>query len=413
MSSSSTSGVCVVGAGQAAVELAMSLRQQGYGGPITLLGEERWLPYQRPPLSKAGLVNGLQPESIVLRRAEVFAQSCIQVETGSQVVRVDVDSRILELQDGRRLQAEHIVFATGGRARCLRQAGKDIGAGCDNWHVLRSLDDLLHIREQWIPGATVAIVGGGYIGLEVAASALKSGLKPVVIEGQPRVLARVTAPEVSAFYADVHREAGVELLTGVNVNTLQRAGRKAVALDTSVGRIAADLFIVGIGLEPAVELAAVAGLATDNGIVVDSYLRTAAPHVLAIGDCAAHPSIWTGTRLRLESVPNAAEQAKVAAAAICGIPQPYKTLPWFWSDQYDLKLQMVGLSAGYEQVVLRGSPAARSFLAVYLREGRVVAVDAISRPGEFMVAKRLVSQRVIASPERLADESLPLRELLS
>lgn len=390
----------------------MALRQQGYSGAITLLGEEPWIPYQRPPLSKAGLTSDLQTDGIALRRAEVFEQNAIHVERGTRVVGVDAESRQVDLHDGRQLHAEHIVFATGGRARRLMQAGQTLGAGCDNWHVLRTFDDLLGIRAQWQPGATIGIVGGGYIGLEVAASAVKAGLKPIVLEGQPRVLARVTAPEVSAFYADVHREAGVRLLTGVSVHGVDAVQGKVIALDTSAGRIAADLFIVGIGLQPAEELAESAGLAIDNGIVVDSSLRTEAANVLAIGDCAAHPNVWTGTRVRLESVPNAMEQAKVAAATICGQARVYDALPWFWSDQYDLKLQMAGLSAGYEQVVLRGSPRDRSFLALYLREGRVIAVDSVSRPGDFMAARKLVAQRASVSAERLADESLPLRDLL-
>ena len=324
MSSSYRGGVCVIGAGQAAVELAMSLRQLGYSGSITLFGEERWIPYQRPPLSKAGLTSDLQPDGMALRRAEVFEQNAIQVERGTRVVGVDADSRRVDLHDGRQLHAEHLVFATGGRARRMVQAGLELGAGCDNWHVLRTFDDLLGIRAQWHAGATIGIVGGGYIGLEVAASAVKAGLKPIVLEGQSRVLARVTAPAVSAFYADVHREAGVQLMTGITVHGVESARNKVIALDTSAGRICANLFIIGIGLQPAVELAESAGLAIDNGIVVDSSLRTEAPNVLAIGDCAAHPNVWTGTRLRLESVPNAMEQAKVAAATICGQSRPYE-----------------------------------------------------------------------------------------
>jgi 3-phenylpropionate/trans-cinnamate dioxygenase ferredoxin reductase subunit len=325
---------------------------------------------------------------------------------------VDADARILSLDDGRLLAFQSLVFATGGRARPLTVAGADQAAHCTNWQVLRNIGDLQKIKLLWASGVRVAIVGGGYIGLEVAASAIKSGLKPIVLEGLPRVLARVTAPEVSAFYAAMHREAGVDLRTDVAVQGVECLDQRVTALLTSAGPVIADLFIVGVGLLPSVELAREAGMDIDNGIVVDAHMQTRIKHVYAIGDCSSHPNIWSGTRARLESVPNAVEQAKIAAAAIVGRPRPYEAVPWFWSDQYDLKLQMVGLNQGYDQLVLRGQMSSRSFMALYLREGRVIAADSISRPGEFLTAKKLVAQRVAASAERLSDESQPLKALL-
>ncbi len=412
MTATDSTGVCVVGAGQAAAELAAALRHEGYVGAITLLGDEPWLPYQRPPLSKASLVGDLQTDSLLLRKPDFYDRIGARVHTGIKAMAVNPNARTVSLADGRLLAFEHLVFATGGQARPLSVAGADQAADCENWHVLRCIADLQKLKAHWVPGAQVAIVGGGYIGLEVAASAIKSGLKPTVLEGLPRVLARVTAPEVSAFYADMHRASGVDLRTGVAVQGVECQNQRVTALLTSDGQIFADLFIVGVGLLPGIELAREAGLETDNGIVVNSHMQTRLAHVYAIGDCAAHPNIWSGTRTRIESVPNAIEQAKVAAAAIAGKPRPYEAVPWFWSDQYDLKLQMVGLSQGYEQLVLRGQPESRSFMALYLREGRVVAADAISRPGEFLTAKKLVAQRVAASPERLSDESQPLKSLL-
>jgi 3-phenylpropionate/trans-cinnamate dioxygenase ferredoxin reductase subunit len=413
MSASNSAGVCVVGAGQAAAELVAGLRQEGYQGPIALVGDEPWLPYQRPPLSKASLVGELAPDSLLLRKADFYERNGVTLHLGRRVVAADPDAHQLRLDDDRLLAFESLVFAVGGHARQLSVDGAARAAGAGNWHTLRNIADLQKLKPQWVAGARVAIVGGGYIGLEVASSAIKSGLKPTVLEGLPRVLARVTAPEVSAFYERVHREAGVDLRTGVAVQGVNVVGDRVAALLTSAGRIEADLFIVGVGLVPNTVVAAQAGLDTDNGIVVDAEMRTRHPRVFAIGDCAAHPNVWSGTRIRIESVPNAIEQARVAAAAIAGKPRPYEAAPWFWSDQYDLKLQMVGLSQGYEQLVLRGDPQARSFMALYLRGGQVIAADAISRPGEFLTAKRLVAGRIKANPEQLADEAQPLKALLS
>ena len=413
MTAGNSAGVCVVGAGLAAAELAVGLRQEGYQGPITLVGDESWLPYQRPPLSKASLVGELVPDSLLLRKADFYERNVVTLHLGHRVVAVDLDAQRVQLDDARLLAFESLVFATGGHARQLSVDGAAQAAGAGNWHTLRNIADLQKLKPQWLAGARVAIVGGGYIGLEVASSAIKSGLRPTVLEGLPRVLARVTAPEVSAFYENVHRDAGVDLRTGVAVQGVDVAGDRVAALLTSAGRIEADLYIVGVGLVPNTTVAAQAGLDIDNGIVVDAEMRTRHPRVFAVGDCAAHPNIWSGTRIRIESVPNATEQARVAAAAIAGKPRSYEAAPWFWSDQYDLKLQMVGLSQGYEQLVLRGDPQTRSFMALYLRGGHVIAADAISRPGEFLTVKKLVAGRIKASPERLADETQPLKALLT
>lgn len=412
MTADNVTGVCVVGAGQAAAELVAALRQQGHAGPITLVGDEPWLPYQRPPLSKASLVGELLPDSLLLRKADFYERNGVTVHLGRRAVAANLETRQLRLDDDRLLGFESLVFATGGHARQLTVDGAAEAAGAGNWHTLRNIADLQKLKAPWQAGARVAIVGGGYIGLEVAASAIKSGLKPTVLEGLPRVLARVTAPEVSSFYEKVHRDAGVDLRTGVAVQGIVVAGDRVTALITSAGRIEADLYIIGVGLVPNTQIAAQAGLATDNGIIVDAQMRTQHPRVFAVGDCAAHPNVWSGTRVRIESVPNAIEQAHVAAAAIVGRPRAYEAVPWFWSDQYDLKLQMVGLSQGYEQLVLRGNPQARSFMALYLRGGQVIAADAISRPGEFLSAKKLVAARIKASPQRLADETQPLKALL-
>jgi 3-phenylpropionate/trans-cinnamate dioxygenase ferredoxin reductase subunit len=405
-------GVCVVGAGQAGAELAAALRQEGYAGAIDLIGDEPWLPYQRPPLSKASLIGEFSVAGLLLRKQDFYERNQITLHTGRRVRSMDVNARQLRLDDDRLLAYKSLVLATGGYARPLSVPGAGEARRCDNWHVLRGIADLQRLKPQFVEGQTVAIIGGGYIGLEVASSAIKKGLKAIVLEGLPRVLARVTAPEVSAFYERMHREAGVDLRTGVTVGGIEWMNGRVLALETSAGRVEADLFIVGVGLIPNTDVARNAGLDTDNGILVDAQMRARAKEVYAIGDCATHPNIWSGARARLESVPSAIEQARVAAANIVGKPRNYDAVPWFWSDQYDLKLQMVGLSQGYEKLAIRGDPAQRSFMAFYLREGRVIAVDAISRPAEFMTAKKLVATRVAASPERLADESQPLKALL-
>jgi 3-phenylpropionate/trans-cinnamate dioxygenase ferredoxin reductase subunit len=413
MTAIESTGVCVVGAGQAAADLVGGLRQEGYGGHITLIGDEPFLPYQRPPLSKASLVGTLDPETLLLRKADFYARNDARTWIGTRVQSLHLADRRIETADGRLLAFETLVLATGGRARPLPVPGADAAALCDNWHVLRGIEDLQRLKSNWRAGARIAIVGGGYIGLEVAASAIKQGLQPIVLEGLPRVLARVTAPEVSVFYEREHRAAGVDLRTGVAVTGVELAAGRVVALQTSQGPVSADLFLVGIGLVPNTELAQQAGLAVGNGILVDENLRTAAPDVYAMGDCAAHPSVWTGQITRIESVPNASEQARTVAAGIVGKPRRYDAVPWFWSDQYDLKLQMVGLSQGYDRVIVRGQPDSRSFIALYQRQGVVIAADAVSRPAEFMQARKLVAGRVSADPGRLADESLPLKELLA
>ena len=265
-------------------------------------------------------------------------------------------------------------------------------------------------------GTRLVIVGGGYIGLEVAAVAVKAGLKVVVLEAASRVLARVTEPRVSSFYEQVHRAAGVDLRTGVEVDgfTLDASRRRVTEVHCNDGeRVPADLVIAGIGLVPNTELAAEAGLAVDDGILVDAFARTSDPAVVAAGDCTRFESPLYGRTIRLESVPNALEQARAAAASACGIERRHDSVPWFWSDQYDLKLKMAGLSQGHDRFVLRGSIEGRSFSAFYLKGDRVLAVDTVNRIPEFMLAKRLVAERIVVDAERLADDSVPLKTLLS
>jgi 3-phenylpropionate/trans-cinnamate dioxygenase ferredoxin reductase component len=405
----------IVGAGHAASELGTALRTEGWSGPITIVGDEAHLPYQRPPLSKAYLSGAATLDSLFLRSQQAYDEARINVLTNSPVVQIDRVARQVVLADGRMLPYDQLALTTGGRVRRLAVPDAARAEQMTNFHYLRSVADVLRLQPQFKAGMRVVIVGGGYIGLEVAAVAIKTGLQVVVLEAGPRVLARVTAPEVSSFYERVHREAGVDLRVGVELTGFEfdpsGDAVSAVRCGPDV-RIPADLVIVGVGLVPNTELAAAAGLAVDNGIVVDEFARTSDPAIFSAGDCANHPSDFAGGRIRLESVPNAVEQARAAAAAMCGRPRAYQTVPWFWSDQYDLRLQMVGLSQGHDQVVVRGSTAGRSFAAFYLREGRIVAADVVSRPPEFMVAKKLVAERRIVDPALLSDERTPLKSLL-
>jgi 3-phenylpropionate/trans-cinnamate dioxygenase ferredoxin reductase subunit len=405
----------ILGAGQAGAEVGFSLRQQGYAGRIVLIGDEPGLPYQRPPLSKGYLMRKMDMDELHLKPQAAYEAAAIELRTGLRAERVERRARRVVFADGSVLSYDALVLATGGRARPLQAPGLENAEQLLNLHYLRSIADVDRIHRQFHEGARLVLIGGGYVGLEVAAAARQCGLTVTVLEALPRVLARVTAPQVSAFYERVHREAGVDIRTGTTVTGIESdaSGDAVRAVRCSDGSlIPADLVVVGIGQIPNTELAEQAGLAVDNGIVVDAYARTADPDVLAAGDCTNHPCALYRKSLRLESVPNALEQARTAAASICGVHRPHDAVPWFWSDQYDLKLQMVGLSQGHERVVLRGDPAKRAFIAFYLQDDHIVAADAINRPQEFMLAKRLVAQRAVIAPDRLTDESVPLRSIV-
>ncbi|MES2258377.1 MAG: FAD-dependent oxidoreductase [Pseudomonadota bacterium] len=407
--------VVIVGAGHAAGVLATSLRDGGWQGRIVMVGDEPYLPYQRPPLSKAFLVGEMETLQLGLKPQETYDRAGVEFIGSTRVERIDRSAKTVHLSGGQTIKWDKLALATGGRARRIAGAGMEAVDQLSNVHYLRSIDDVLRIRAQFHRGARLVIVGGGYVGLEVAAVARKRGLDVTVLEASERVLARVTAPEVSAVYERVHRNEGVDLRTGMQVERfeLDASGDAVAAVVCQDGmRIPADLVIIGIGLVANTELAAAAGLDVENGIVVDAYTLTSDPDIVAIGDCSNHPNGVFGRRLRLESVPNAIEQARIAASTLCGKPQPYNTVPWFWSDQYELKLKMVGLSEGYDRLVLRGDTSGHSFSAFYLKQGRMLAADTVNRPQEFMLSKRFIAESIVLDPVRLADESVPLKDLL-
>lgn len=400
--------IVIVGAGQAGFETAIQLRKLGHPGRVLILGDEPHLPYKRPPLSKAYLAGTLPLDSLYLMPRPNLEKVGIEFRGDARVTAINRAGKSVRLESGESIVYDQLVLATGGRARPLTVPGADR----PNVLLLRTIADVDRIRQLSASGKRVVIAGGGFIGLEVAAVCIKLGLRVTVLEGLPRVLARVTAPQVSEFFERVHREAGVDLRTSAQIAGFEGEPEVNQVVLADGSRIDADFVIVGVGQIPNVELAQRAGLAVDNGIVVDEFTRTSDSDILAAGDCTQHPSAFFTRRLRLESVQNALEQGRAAAATLAGKPAPYNAVPWFWSDQYELKLQMVGLSAGHDQCVLRGDPAGRAFVAFYLKDGRLIAADAISRPAEFMLAKKLVAARVILDAAALADESVPLKSLL-
>jgi len=404
----------VVGAGVAGAEAAIALRRQGFAGPITLFGAERHRPYQRPPLSKSYLAGAATVDSLFAKPDAAYEKAGIEIACGTRVEAIDRAARTIMLSDGRTLAYRALILALGGRARSLSAVLKGIPASLANLHSIRTLDDVDRLKPQLAPRKRMVIVGGGYVGLEIAAVATKLGLEVCVLERLPRVLARVTAPQVSAFYEKIHREAGVQVHTGVEIAGLELdpTGEHIQAISLGDGRsIPADIVIAGVGMVPNVELAKRAGLAVSDGIVVDGEARTDDPAVFAIGDCSCRPCIGQADRMRLESVPNALEQARTAAAAICSKPLVASGVPWFWSDQYDLKLQIAGISRGYQDVVVRGSIEDRHFCVFYLSDDRLIAADTINSPQDFSAARAIIGKGTKVDASRLADPSVPLGTL--
>lgn len=401
-------GMVVIGAGQAASQLVASLRSDGYAAPITVIGDEPYPPYQRPPLSKKFLSGEMDEERLYIRPAEFYAQAGAALMLGVRATQVDLQARSVTLATGDRLAYETLAFTTGSRVRRLTTPGADL----PGIFYLRGIADVKAIQPHFEAGKRIVIVGGGYIGLEVAAVAAKRGLNVTVVEALERCLQRVTSKLMSDFFEGVHREAGVTILTSTGVHGFKAGANGTVIVETAGPQLEADLVVAGIGILPEQEVAQAAGLVCENGIVVDEFARASDPNVYAIGDCSNHPNPLLGRRLRLESVQNAIDQAKAAAAAICGKPKPYAEVPWFWSDQYDLKLQIAGLSMLGDDLVVRGDPASRKFAAFYLRAGAVAAVDAVNAAPEYMIGRMMIAQKKVVDAARLADPSVPMKTLM-
>jgi 3-phenylpropionate/trans-cinnamate dioxygenase ferredoxin reductase subunit len=398
--------IVIAGAGHAAGQSIATLRQRGFDGEIVLVGEEPWLPYQRPPLSKKFLAGEMLPERLYFKPPAFYEESRVDIHLESRVRGIDRESRRIETESDEPIQYDRLLLALGSRPRRIDVPGCDL----DGIHYLRSIDDVNRIRADMGRARNVVIVGAGYIGLEVAAVARQLGHAVTVLEMANRVMSRVVSPVVSEFYEQQHLARGVALRLSTVLQGFVGDDRVKAVRTGGGESIPADRVIVGIGIVPNTELAAAAGLEVDDGIVVDARCRTGDANIHAIGDCTSHPNAIYGRRIRLESVHNALEQAKTAATDICGGAVEYTQVPWFWSDQYDLKLQIAGLSEGYDRVVIRGDPEQRSFSCLYLRNNILIACDSINAPRDFMQSKSLIAGRKSVAGDDLADESVQLKD---
>lgn len=401
--------ILIVGAGQAAIQAIDTLRRKGFSGQLTLVGEEPWLPYQRPPLSKKYLSGAMEREKLLIRPQSFYQDHRVQTHLGRRALEIDRQRRSVRLDDGTAVGYDALLLATGSAPRHIPVSG----AGLAGVHLLRNIADVERIRADLASARSLVIIGAGYIGLEVAGTAREMGLAVTLLEQTNRVLSRVTAPQISAFYESEHTTQGVRVICGAEVRALEGSqGRVRTVVCEDGSAHEADVVLVGIGVGPRDDLAQAAGLDCLNGIVVDQHCRTSDPNIYAAGDCTSHPSIHYGRHVRLESVDNAFEQASSAALNILGMPTPHDKVPWFWSDQYDLKMIIVGLSQGYDEAITRGSPASRSFSVCYLREGELIAVDTVNAPKDQMAARKLVAARARPDRAKLAEPDIPLRDCL-
>jgi 3-phenylpropionate/trans-cinnamate dioxygenase ferredoxin reductase subunit len=399
--------IVIIGAGQAGGQAAYSLRLGGFAGQITIVGDEPAPPYQRPPLSKAYLKGEMDAERLFLKPLDYYVEHRIELVTSEAATAIDLLARTVALSGGRQLSWDRLVIATGARPRKLSLAGAELQGVSE----LRTLADVDRIKQAAVAGARLVVVGAGYIGLEAAAVGAQLGMKVTVLEAMPQVLSRVAGPEIGAFYTRVHREAGTDIRLGARIEAFEGIGSVSGVRLADGEIIPADFVLVGVGVLPNMELALAAGLTCGNGIVVDAQMRTSHPDVFAAGDVAWRPLVHFDREGRLESVHNAIEGGKLAAAAILGAAQPAIEAPWFWSDQFDLKLQTAGLWTGADETVVRGDPGTRAFAVFYLKEGRLIAVDAVNSAPEYIVGKKLVAAKAKVAPAELVDKSISMKDI--
>ncbi|MDE2463765.1 MAG: FAD-dependent oxidoreductase [Alphaproteobacteria bacterium] len=399
--------IVILGAGQAAAQAVTSLRAEGFSGAITVVGDEPFPPYQRPPLSKAYLLGKLERDRLFLKPDQFYVEAGVDLRLGVKATAIDRSAHCVKLSDGSSIAYDRLLLATGTRVRRINVPGADL----EGVHYLRSIADVDLLRPALAPGKRLAVIGGGYIGLEVAAVAVKLGLEVTVFEALERLMARAVSPLLSEFYLAEHRAAGVGFHLKTGVDGFIGEGRLR-AIRAAGAEYAADLALVGIGVLPNTEIAAAAGLSCDDGIVVDRYCASVDdPAIFAAGDCTRHHG-RDGVLLRLECVQNAIDQAKHAALAMIGRPTPYSEVPWFWSDQYDLKMQIAGLARPGDELVQRGDPATRKFAVFHLRKGQVAAVEAVNAAPEYIVGRKLITDGTPVSAERLADTTIPMKQIV-
>lgn len=397
----------IAGGGQAAAQAAQSLRGAGFDGRISLVADEPVLPYQRPPLSKRYLAGDVEAERLLLKSEEFYTSNDIDVMTATRVTTIDAGAKRMTLSNGHEIEFAQLLLATGSEPRRLPIPGAEL----DGVHYLRRLADVDAIRAEFEPGRKLLIVGAGYIGLEVAAVAVKAGLEVTVLEAASHVMARSVSTLISDFYANYHRRAGANLKLESTLIALHGSDRVHSAETATGERLECDLVIAGIGVTPRADLAEQASITIDNGIAVDSGCRTSAPDVYAAGDCASYPHPWLGRPVRLESVQAAIEQGKVVAATVMGQNQSFTAIPWFWSDQYDLKLQLAGLAGEHDDTVLRGNRDDGQFSVFYLQRGRTIAVAAVNDPRSFILARNRLAEKPEWPREAIADPDTDLAKL--
>lgn len=399
--------IVIVGAGQAAAQAIASLRAEGFQGALALIGDEPFIPYQRPPLSKTYLMGTLERERLFLKPEQFYSESKCELILGVAATSIDRGKREVVLGDGRTIGYDKLLLTTGSRVRKIATRGADL----PGVRYLRGIADVDVLRAAFAMAKRLAIVGGGYIGLEVAAVARKAGIDVTVFEFLDRLMARAVSPPVSHFYEEVHRAAGVHVTLNTGVEGFEGSSRLE-AVRAGGKNYPADIALVGIGIVPNVELAKAAGLDCEDGIVVaEDCSCTNDPRIFAAGDCTRHIG-REGVAIRLECVQNAIDQAKHAALGMVGRPKPYREVPWFWSDQYDLKLQIAGLARPTDAIVVRGAPATRKFAAFHLRDGMIAAVEAVNAAPEYLMGRKLIGEGAKVAAERLADMTIPMKNII-
>ncbi len=399
----------IIGASHAAAQLVVRLYKEGWDGTIMLVGEEPYLPYHRPPLSKALLAGEKTEEQILIRPKAQYEKIGVILKLGRRAIAINRNDKTITLDNGEQLAYDKLALTVGARVRKINIPGSALG----NIFYLRNIADVHQIKVQIPNSKKAVIIGGGYIGLEAAAVLRKLGLEVTVLEMMDRVLQRVTTPEVSAFYTRIHREEGVSIYTQTGATAFEGNTKVQKVVCTDGQTFEADFVVVGIGVIPNTELAKQTGLTVQNGIVVDKYASTSDPDIVAAGDCTFHPNALLNCSLRLESVQNASDQATTAAATICGKEKPYQAYPWFWSDQYDVNLQIAGLNKDYDQVLIRGNAlTGRKFIAFYLKKGKLIAADCINSKKEYMFTRRLLDKGITPTIAQLKDEDFDLKTLL-